>query len=345
MWTIMAVAAYTPLDHCLLCGATDDLTVEHMIPAALWERWGIDPETGAHFKTDPATRQRTDLPEAPLADVARYCTTFCLMHNGATSKLHSGGILDLIAEGGQPDVKTLRRLAEWAIWVTMLIGLHRGDDPNQRGGGILPDGRGREVLRRRFDADDGRTPGGYRVYAAQVDDYDHSAATVVHRVVLLYENPHVLTDQGSAVGQSSGEGPMNAAEVIGLGKFLLLVLGRTHPSGRDHNDRLDDAASSVGLELIHPLVDSAAAPPLVPNVVNMNNASRLFWQMPFGADTSLLSARFRDVFFPLAEDAAPTTKSRSSSPTGPGVPALTVRPDGANRHRRNLPGPPRWPTC
>ena len=81
------------------------------------------------------------------------------------------------------------------------------------------------------------------------------------------------------------------AESIGIGKVVLLVVGRTYPSGPDHDDRLDRAAAQVGLERIRPL--GAALPALNPARISMADVSKVFTVIPFGADMSLMPERIR----------------------------------------------------
>ena len=87
---------------------------------------------------------------------------------------------------------------------------------------------------------------------------------------------------------------MNASESMGLGKLVVLVVGRTYPSGPDHDERLDQAAARVGLERIRPLPD--ALPSLGPTSISMADVSRLFTVVPIGADASLLPEVLRNPF-------------------------------------------------
>lgn len=128
----------------MLCGADQDLTIEHIIPQALWRRFGIDPD------------------RPTLAD---YKTILCERHNQATSALHRRpDLLDLIETGEPVTRRTLTHLGDWAVWVTLLLGLARGS-------GVLGETVTRDVLLRRFDANAGGTPRGVRVYAARVLEY------------------------------------------------------------------------------------------------------------------------------------------------------------------------------
>ena len=91
---------------CLLCGPTDEPTVEHIIPQTLWSRFGIDPNR---------------------PDLAPFRTTLCNSHNKATSNLHErSDMMNLISPGAPVTRKTLNQLGDWAIWVTLLFALERG---------------------------------------------------------------------------------------------------------------------------------------------------------------------------------------------------------------------------
>jgi hypothetical protein len=252
---------------CLLCGTTEDLTWEHIIPQALWRRFGIDPYRD---------------------DLAQFSTTLCGQHNKATSVLHARpDMLNLIETGEPITRKTLAHLADWAVWVTLLLGLERGS-------GVLGAQASRDLLRRRFEGDLAGLPKGVRVYAAQVDDYVEPATPpVVPFVLALYGDSRVVLDYANQpCGYEIQVGPVNASESIRVGKLALLVVGRTYPSGLDHNDRIDSAAASVGLERIHP--PASTLPPLDPAKINMHDVAKIFTVIPFGADVSLLPEPIRD---------------------------------------------------
>lgn len=245
---------------CLLCGSTQDPTDEHIIPQTLWNRFGIDP----------------DLPH-----LAQYRTTLCFRHNQATSALHQRtAVMDLIEHGGDFSAKTLLHLADWAIWVTLLLSLARGS-------GILGEDASRAILRERFDSKQGGTPAGVRVYAARVAEHVAASDPPSPRYTLaLVGDPRVaLDDSGRAVGMSARTGPINASESIGLGKVALLVVGKTYSSGPQHEQRLDAAATEVGLERIWP--PAKPLPALAPVPVSIADVSRLFTVMPLGPDMSL----------------------------------------------------------
>jgi hypothetical protein len=151
--------------------------------------------------------------------------------------------------------------------------------------------RGRRLLSDRFNGRTGGLPGGIRVYLARVAEYVERTDFVSHMVGVEHDGGIVLDHAGLPVGFSAPAGPITASEAIGLGRVAILVLSRTFSSGPDHNARLDQAASSVGLELIHPL--SRETPELVPRAVDMKAVSEVFMPPLFGDDTSLLPAAVR----------------------------------------------------
>ncbi len=266
--------------QCLICGATDDLTVEHIIPQTLWNRFGLDPNSN---------------------DLARYRTVLCDRHNRATSGLHNRpAMMQLIADtgadgdGGQVTKQALLQLADWSIWVMMLMGLARGS-------GVLPRQQALDHLQRRFDGSSaGGPPPGIRVYAARIDQYvsNPDGAEASHMVALTGD-PQVLLDVNRRPsGFRTSAGPIGAAESIGLGRVALLVLGPTHSSGPDHNTRLDQVAARAGLGRIHPL--PSPLPTLEPRVIDMREVSQLFTRPPFGADTSLLPSNIRRLLSAMA---------------------------------------------
>lgn len=252
---------------CLLCGTTVDPTLEHIIPKTLWERFGIDPNR---------------------EDLARFWTTLCNRHNQATSRLHVRTEMMSLIETGEPVTRrTLEHLGDWAVWVTLLFGLERGS-------GVLGAGASRELLRRRFDSERGGPPKGVRVYAARVADYIEPAdpPVVPHALALFGDSRVLLDDAGEPCGFSVREGPVNASESIGIGRVALLVVGRTYVSGPGHNERMDQAAAGVGLELIRPL-GGAKLPTLAPTTISMKDVSNVFTVVPFGAGMSLMPDRIR----------------------------------------------------
>ncbi len=268
----------TETQQCLICGTEDNPTVEHIIPRTLWKKFGLDPDRD---------------------DLARYRRTLCHDHNQATGELHKRtDMMDLIAKGAPLKRKTLTDLADWSIWVTLLLGLARGS-------GVTPDDKARDLLRQRFGGGASGLPGGIRVYAARVAEYAQTAnSTVVPHMVALRGDPSVLfAADGTPIGYRAPNGPIGAAESIGLGKFALLVLGQTlpsGPSGRAHKTRLDNVAAGAGLKLIHPL--PTTLPELDPQTINMRDVSQLFTLDPFGADRSLLPEKVRVVLAALTPE-------------------------------------------
>ena len=251
---------------CLLCGAVGDPTDEHIIPQTLWNRFGID---------------------ANQAHLARFRTDLCGRHNQATSALHQRtGVMDLIEHGEPVSTKTLTHLADWAVWVTLLLGLARGS-------GVLDAETSRALLLERFDSQRGGLPRGVRVYGARVSEYVEASEPrgTQYALALVGDSRVVLDPAGRPQGFSVMTGPMNASESIGLGKIALLVVGRTYASGPAHAERLDAAAGSVGLERIWPA--SGSLPTLDPKPLSIADVSRLFTAVPFGADMSLLPAGIR----------------------------------------------------
>jgi hypothetical protein len=86
-------------------------------------------------------------------------------------------------------------------------------------------------------------------------------------------------------------GPITATEAIGIGKIAMLVLSRTYNSGSGHNDRLDMAAATVGLERIHPLPNPG--PILDPKRIDIRAVADVFLPPGHGHDMSLLPPTLR----------------------------------------------------
>ncbi|WP_198144754.1 hypothetical protein [Nesterenkonia jeotgali] len=252
---------------CLLCGAVDDPTVEHVIPQTLWNRFGIDPNQ---------------------SDLAQFRTDLCGRHNRATSALHRRTeVMDLIEQGEPVSVRTLQLLADWAVWVTLLLGLARGRS-------VLGASESRALLLERFaSTQGGGPPKGVRVYAARVSDYVEASTTIGTQYALaLVGDPRIALDaERRPQGISVNAGSINASESIGLGKIALLVVGRSYKSGPDHEHRLDAVVGSVGLERIWPPSDTL--PTLDPRPVSITEVSRIFTTVPFGDDASLAPSNIR----------------------------------------------------
>lgn len=250
---------------CLLCGALVDATVEHIIPQTLWKRFGIDPDR---------------------ADLATFRTTLCERHNRATSGLHRRPeMLELIDSGRPVGRKTLSQLGEWAVWVTLLLSLARDS-------GVLGAENARTALLNRFDGTGGGLPRGVRVYAARVGNYVEQSEPATTYALALHDDSRVLLDfRGVPVGFSVGVGTVHASEAIGLGRIVLLVVGRTYTSGVDHMDRLDDVVARLGLARIHPL--GGELPSLEPARICFADVHSAFTAVPLGADLSLMPAEIR----------------------------------------------------
>lgn len=250
---------------CLICGSTDNLTVEHVVPQALWRRFGLDPND---------------------ARLARYRAPLCDPHNQATGSLHQRtAVLDLIEKGEPTDKRTLGLLADWAIWVTLLLGLATGE-------GVMKVEEAKRLLGERFGGENGGgTPRGVRVYAARVSEYARDTAYVSHMIGVEHDQRIELDHAGKPAGFSVRSGPITSSEAIGLGKVALLVLGRTYSSGSDHEARLDSVAATVGLERIHP--PQPKPPAHRPRPVDITAATGLFVSPPFGTDSSLLPSAVR----------------------------------------------------
>ncbi|MFT9533145.1 hypothetical protein ACM0AX_07780 [Mycobacteroides abscessus subsp. abscessus] len=243
---------------CRICDS-EETTSEHIVPQTLWLRFGLDPNH---------------------EDLERYRTRLCSPHNEATGKLHQRtDVIDLIENGGAFTKKSLGLLADWAVWVTALLGLSTGE-------GVLPEDEARSLLRARFSGDGGGLPRGIRVYAARVSEYVRDAAFTSYMVAVEKDLRTVLDCNRTPIGFSGIAGPATVTESIGLGKIALLVLSRIYTSGVGHNDRLDAAATTVGMERIHP--PAAILPALAPRAIDMTAVSQVFMPVLDGQDPSLL---------------------------------------------------------
>jgi len=105
-------------EPCLLCGAPG--TLEHIIPQTLCCQFELDPNSD---------------------DLARTRTWLCVRHNRAGGRLHQRDeMMRLIANGSPVTRKTLTDLADWTVWVLLLLGLANGD-------GVLAPEQSRQLLR------------------------------------------------------------------------------------------------------------------------------------------------------------------------------------------------------
>lgn len=258
------------MPECLICGARDDLTVEHIIPQTFWKRFGIDPNL---FDGDvPKTR-----------------TSLCRSCNSATAVLHERQEMMSLIETGSPTTKkTLAHLADWAFWVTLLLGLARGS-------AVIRTDHARRLLQARFAAPSatGGIPKGFRVYAGVAKSLESSGGAATSYAIARVGDPSVYLDgSGQPIGFTMSTGQsLQAAQSIGLGHFVLLVVAPTYSSGDNHAQRLDAAAASIELIRIHPPPNPI--PSLAPVEIDVGAARNLFVTNPSGSDWSLLPPRLR----------------------------------------------------
>lgn len=259
------------MDECLICGSVTDLTVEHIIPQSLWKRLRINPNGDG--------------------DIAKTRTTLCGACNKGTSQLHGrDAMLNLIVAGGPVTRQTLQHLADWTFWVTLLLGL-----ANRRG--VVDQAETRALLRARFrPGNGGGIPTGLRIYAGKSADLgaEPESPVVPYAIALVDDKSVYLDAQGHPIGhQADAEMSLQAAEAIGLGTFVLLVVARTHTSGADHTARLDAAAETAGLARIHPL--RSPIPDLSSVSATVIGADGLFVREPLlaGANLTLLPENIR----------------------------------------------------
>lgn len=270
------------VSECLICAATTDLTVEHIVPQTLWKRWGVNPNTA-------------------MGDVPKTRTTLCKRCNGATAALHGRSDMMSFIDTGEPITKkTLQHFADWAFWVLLLLGLARGS-------GVVPVDEARAILRARFADGPGSKaiPRGVRVYAGLATSLEPSPTPSVATSYSIapVDAANVLRQNGAPIGLTVRQAQsVQAAQSIGIGKTTVLILGRTESSGADHNARLDAAAATVGLSRIHPLSDPI--PTLTPQHPNLRAIGDLFALLPFGDDRSLLPPSLRALLDQTAEEAA-----------------------------------------
>jgi hypothetical protein len=129
------------------------------------------------------------------------------------------------------------------------------------------------------------------VYVARIRDHVNDTNFTSHQVGVEQDDRIVLDYAGVPSGFGVKSGPIKASESIGIGKIALLVLSRTYTSGPNHNERLDAAAASVGLDRIHPLPNPV--PDLTPKAMDMGAVSRVFAPPGHGGDVSLLPPAVR----------------------------------------------------
>lgn len=255
---------------CLICGSTEELTVEHIIPQTLWKRFGVDPNT-------------------PGGDVPKTRTTLCRSCNAGTAELHRRSDMMALIETGTPITKrSVQHLADWAFWVLLLLGLARGSS-------VVAEQVARALLLARFATRESTSiPKGVRVYAGIATTLEGSPLPETPSFAVARTNgPGVYRNRaGEARGMTAFSGqPLPAAQSIGLGKIVVLVLESTESSGADHEGRLDLAATAVGLTRIHPL--PSTVPHSEAREYDLHAVRDLFVTAPFGNEFSLLPEPLR----------------------------------------------------
>lgn len=214
---------------CLICGATENLTLEHIIPQALWARFGIDPNAEG--------------------DVRKTHTTLCARCNGATAALHTRReMLDLIQTGLPVTDATVAQMADWAFWVLLLLNLARGSH-------IVPERHARDLLQKRFVTHElGGVPKAWRIYAAHVSSLTPTAsAPTRYEVALTFEESLYRGAGGRPIRVTVSHGDAREASlVIGIGIMVFLVLPPTASSGPGHFDRINAVAAAADLERLVP---------------------------------------------------------------------------------------------
>jgi len=268
-----AMGTINAMPVCLICGATSNITVEHIIPQTLWKRFGVDPDTD-------------------VGDVPKTRTYLCRACNQATSSLHRRQeLMSLIETGAPVTATTLNHLADWVFWVTLLLGLARGS-------GVIPSSEAQKLLADRFanPAPRGGIAKGVRIYAVGVSAVVPSVprATVGYAIARPGDQSICFDENGRPVGFTASFGQnLQAAQCIRLGRVLTLVVAPTLSSGRGHFDRLGAAVATVGLERIHPLRDPL--PRLLQQNVDLDAVCNLFVTEPLGHEWSLLPSELRDL--------------------------------------------------
>ena len=252
---------------CAICESPDEPTREHILPQTLLIAWGLDPD-------------------AP--NLARFRTWLCKSCNQRMGRIHDRpDMRRFIMEGHPPTKKSVRELADWIVWVTMLLGV-AGDS------GVWPNDSARRYLLKRFtERDSGGLPKGVRVWAALFKDDTERTIEESHAVALR-EDPRVIYNfQEVPIGFSSGSN-LAAAKYLGVGKLSLLVLGPTLLSGPDHYDQLDSIVTTTGLIRIHPPKEEM--PILQPLTVDWRSIQNIFTADPiFSSNHSLLPQEIRSL--------------------------------------------------
>lgn len=257
---------------CLLCGEADVtlLTLEHIIPQALWKRFGVDPNGPG--------------------GVAMTHTTLCKRCNDATSTLHDRTqMLDLIETGAPVTKVTLDQVSDWIFWVLLLLSYARDDNavPAQVAHKLLHD---RFVTRAKVTL-----PRGWRIYAAHTTTLEATHTSPVRHEVLTTISSHGYADAGGRIiGVTFGSNrTVQVALTIGIGRMAFLVLPPTESSGHDHLDRIDAAAAANGLQRIHPM--RGVVPQLPEVTVDVPALRDIFVAPCEGDDRSLLPEAVREL--------------------------------------------------
>lgn len=256
---------------CLICGATENLTLEHIIPQALWARFGIDPNAEG--------------------DVRKTHTTLCARCNGATAALHTRKeMLDLIQAGAPVTDATVAQMADWAFWVLLLLNLARGSH-------IVPDHHARDLLQKRFVTHEvASVPKEWRVYAARVTSLRPSAmAPRRYEVALSFEESLYRDGGGRAIGITVSRGDAREASlVIGIGVMVFLILPPTASSGAGHFDRINAVTAAADLERLVPRRGEAVR--LEEGGADIGVVRDLFVAPLAGEDRTLLPPSLRALF-------------------------------------------------
>lgn len=249
---------------CVICESRDEHTIEHIIPQALLDAWGLDPNG---------------------TETARFRTDLCRPCNFQMAKIHDRPeMMRMIIDGDPITDKALRHFADWIVWVTMLLGVARGR-------GVWPVAPARDRLLKQFsrEARAGATPKGTRVYVARAVYHPLPQGGVSHAVALRDDNRIVLDYRDRPSGISGKSGVINAAECLGIGRLMALVIGPTWDSGPEHKSRLDAIPESAGFLRIQPFPE--VAPTLQPMTVDQRSVKRFFTAEALLADDISLLPR------------------------------------------------------
>jgi hypothetical protein len=258
--------------RCILCGRTDGLTVEHIIPQTLLIAWGLP--TGAE-------------------ETASLRTWLCHGSNATNSAIHAREDVQRLLRTGQASrPATFNQFADWAIWVTILLGVSQEAS-------IWPRDDALALLRNRFPCSPNArprassAPKGTRVYAVLSDGAAISEVHDSYAVQLRHDERVLLDPNDDPIGLTSIAGlPLHAATALQIDAVVVLVVGPTWRSGPDHEAVMDEAAAQAGLTRIHP---PNAAPSLGPQSITTGAIAEIFTTDPFSVDvrTELVPAALR----------------------------------------------------